>query len=335
MSLTPGTRLGVYEIVAPVGAGGMGEVYRARDPRLSREVAIKILPKGDADPERQRRFALEARAAGSLNHPNILAVYDVGTDADTPYIISELVEGEPVRGEMQRGPLPIKRVLDLATQIADGLAAAHEAGVVHRDLKPENLMVTRAGRVKILDFGLAKEVRATAREGVSLSPTMTVPGLILGTVPYMSPEQARGVEVDFRSDQFSLGLILYEMAAGRPAFQRDNPVQTLAAIIGEEAPPVTSFNPAVPVPLRWIIDRCLAKDSRERYGSTIDLFHDLRTARDRLTESAVSEPTRVDRRRTWKARLATAVAAVLAVIAGVLIWTAARSTTVADLLRIG
>lgn len=281
-------RFGPYEIVGQLGAGGMGEVYRARDHRLQREVALKILPESAAsNPDRQRRFAQEAITASALNHPNILAVYDVGVEGGTPYLVSELIEGTSLRHEMSQGRIPIKRLLDLSLQIAQGLAAAHEAGIVHRDLKPENVMVTRDGRVKILDFGLAK---VFAEDGELANPpvlTQTAPGLVIGTVPYMSPEQARGARADFRSDQFALGVVLYEMSTGTHPFRRDTAVQTLSAVIGEEPPPLSELHAALPVPLRWLIGRLLAKSPRERYAHTADIAADLRTIRDHLTEATL------------------------------------------------
>ena len=299
MTIGAGVHLGPYEILAPLGAGGMGEVYRARDSRLAREVALKILPAALSDPERERRFGQEARAAGALNHPNILAVYDVGADDGLHYLVSELIDGEPLRNEMDRGPVPIKRLLTLAAQIADGLATAHGAGIVHRDLKPENVMVTREGRVKIVDFGLAK-VLGPVDTGGSPPTTQTEAGLVMGTVPYMSPEQARGGSVDFRSDQFSFGVILYEMAAGVHPFRRETSVQTLSAIIADEARPLTDFCPGVPPLLWWLIDRCLAKEPTERYASTRDLAHDLASLRSRLSAlgalDAAARPTTKRRR---------------------------------------
>ena len=217
-----GSRFGPYEVVARLGAGGMGEVYRARDPRLHREVAIKILSQSVASsPERQRRFAQEAIAASALNHPNILVVYDVGVEGDVPYIVSELIDGAPLREEMQRGRIAVRRLMEIATRVAAGLAAAHAAGIMHRDLKPENVMVGRDGQIKIVDFGLAKPSASDAVETIEAGgPTQTAAGLIVGTVPYMSPEQAAGGSVDFRSDQFSFGLMLYEMATGAHPFLR-------------------------------------------------------------------------------------------------------------------
>jgi len=266
----------------------MGEVYRARDPRLRREVAVKILLEaGAADPERQRRFAQEAIAASALNHPNILVVYDVGVEGGVPYLVSELIDGVPLRDEMHRGPTPLKRLLDVAVRIADGLAAAHGAGIVHRDLKPENVMVTRDGRVKIVDFGLAKTLYPDPNESLNPSAlTQTATGLLLGTVPYMSPEQASGGAVDFRSDQFALGLMLYEMATGVHPFLRVTPVQTLSAVIADEARPLAELNASVPISVRWVIERCLAKDPRGRYAHTADLAADLQQLRDRLTDLA-------------------------------------------------
>ena len=279
------SRFGPYEIVAPLGAGGMGEVYRARDTRLQRDVALKTLPLTvDSDPARERRFLDEARAAGALNHPNILSVFDVGIEGATPFLVTELIEGKQLRDEIDRGPVPLKRLLDLAAQIAAGLQAAHQAGFVHRDLKPENVMVTRDGRVKIVDFGLAKNYATSSLPNADSFQTRTDTALIVGTVPYMSPEQASGGEVDFHSDQFSLGLVLYELAAGRHPFRRDTAVQTLSAIIGEEPPPLGDLDARVPGPLRWVIERCLAKDPAERYASTADLARDLTMLRARLPE---------------------------------------------------
>ena len=220
--VTP-TSLGPYEILSLIGAGGGGEVYRAWDPRLERHVALKILHRrAETDPDRVHRFVAEARAASALNHPNIVTVFDAAVDDAVPYIVAELVDGRPLRDELARGPVPLKRLLDLATQIADGLAAAHDAGIVHRDLKPENVMVTRTGRVKILDFGLARGAVSSAMPpGTPIATsfeTMTDMALGAGTAPYMSPEQARGAATDYRSDQFSFGLMLFEMLTGRPAY---------------------------------------------------------------------------------------------------------------------
>jgi len=230
--ISAGSRLGPYEIVAPIGAGGMGEVYRARDSRLSREVAIKVLPASFSnDPDRLRRFEQEAKAAGLLNHPNITAVYDIGSHEGAPYVVSELLEGETLRAGLSGGRLSPRKAIDYALQMAHGLAAAHEKGIIHRDLKPENLFLTKDGRVKILDFGLAKLTHA--EEGGSQQtnlPTATAgtePGVVLGTLGYMAPEQVRGRQADARSDIFSFGAILYEMLSEQRAFKGDSAVETM------------------------------------------------------------------------------------------------------------
>ena len=260
----------------------MGRVYRARDTRLNRDVALKMLHDTvEGNEPRVRRFLEEARAAGALSHPNILAVYDVGTDNGRPYIVSELVDGFSLRREIEAGIMPMARALDLAAQIADGLTAAHQAGLVHRDLKPDNVMVTRSGRVKIVDFGLAKAVRPEGTEGADLR-TLTVPHAVLGTAPYMSPEQARGGHLDFRSDLFSFGSILYEMVTGRRAFDRATPIETLTAVLHDEPVPAGQVNPRVPLPLQWILQRCMAKAPDDRYAATADLHQDLRVLRETL-----------------------------------------------------
>ena len=271
MTLAPGIRLGPYEIVAELGAGGMGVVYRARDTRLRREVAVKVLPasfSGDAD--RLRRFEEESRAAGSLNHPNIVAIYDVGEQEGSPFVVTELLDGETLRERMAGGPLPVRKVVDYAIQIARGLAAAHEAGIVHRDIKPENLMVLHDGRIKILDFGLAKLVLppAAAVSEVPTAAMATEPGALLGTVSYMSPEQARGLGVDHRSDLFSFGAVLYELLSGRRPFSGDTTADTLSAILREDPP---DLPPSVPTGLDRIVRRCLEKSPAERFQSARDL----------------------------------------------------------------
>jgi Tol biopolymer transport system component/predicted Ser/Thr protein kinase len=265
----------------------MGEVYRARDTRLGREVAIKILPRElAADPERLRRFEQEARAASALNHPNVVVVHDVGSANGVSFIAMERVDGRSLREILNGAMLPIRRILAIGTQLADGLARAHAAGIIHRDLKPENVMVTEDGHVKILDFGLAKLASASPSDLTS-APTAAVEaprtsaGVILGTVGYMSPEQAAGRALDHRSDQFSLGAVLYEMATGRRAFAGESAAQTLAAIIDDEPPPVSSLRADVPPPLVWTTERCLAKAPAERYDSTRDLARELTNLRDR------------------------------------------------------
>jgi dipeptidyl aminopeptidase/acylaminoacyl peptidase/predicted Ser/Thr protein kinase len=293
VTLAAGTKLGSYEITSPLGAGGMGEVYRAKDARLGREVAIKVLPEALAgDPDRRQRFELEARAASALNHPNILTVYDVGEAGGAVYLAMELIEGRTLRELVASGePLATKKLLDVAVQTAEGLAKAHSAGIVHRDLKPENLMVSKDGFVKILDFGLAKLIEAPTQDE-SVAPTAvaspTEPGTVMGTAGYMSPEQASGQPVDFHSDQFTLGAILYEMATGKRAFQRKTGAETLTAIIREEPEPLSQLAPRAPAPVRWIVERLLAKDPEERYASTKDLARDLKSVRDHLTETSFS-----------------------------------------------
>jgi eukaryotic-like serine/threonine-protein kinase len=293
VTLGPGSRLGPYEIVSRLGAGGMGEVWRAKDPRLGREVAIKVLlPEVAGDAGRLRRLEQEARSASALNHPNIVTVYDIGSSDGTFYIAMEFVEGETLRHAFPPEPLLVRRLLEIAAQIADGLAKAHAAGIVHRDLKPENIAVSKDGWVKILDFGLAKLVEVPSQSPsvvLTAGSDGTLPGVVMGSAGYMSPEQAGGRPVDFRSDQFSFGTILYELATGRRAFQRATLAESLTAIIREEPEPVANLNPRVPAPLRWIVERCLAKEPDGRYASTRDLARDLATLRDRLGETTSGE----------------------------------------------
>jgi Tol biopolymer transport system component len=292
VTLSAGTRLGPYEILAPIGAGGMGEVYRARDERLKREVAVKVLPAElAADPERRTRFEREARAASALSHPNILTIFDIGTDNDTVYIAMELVEGGTLKDLTASGPVPTRKLLELATQIAEGLSAAHAAGIVHRDLKPANVMVSKHGHAKILDFGLAKLVTPEDQEVSALQTAggdLTRPGMVMGTIGYMSPEQAAGRPTDFRSDQFAFGSILYEMATGKRAFERGTTAETLTAIIREEPESVSQLNARLPAPVRWLVERCLSKDPEDRFGTTKDLARDLAAIRDHLSEAPVS-----------------------------------------------
>ncbi|MDL1949196.1 serine/threonine protein kinase, partial [Acidobacteria bacterium ACD] len=294
MALDPGTRLGPFEVVSLLGVGGMGEVYRGRDTRLGREVALKILPVHLlAERERLVRFAQEARAASNLNHPNIVTIHEVGLANGTPFIAMELVEGRSLRSLMSDGPMALRRFLDLAAQLAEGVARAHEAGLVHRDLKPENVMVTRDGFVKILDFGLAKLAAAPGTNGLPTAgdPTLTAAGMVVGSPGYMSPEQASGRPLDARSDQFSLGLVYYEMLTGRRAFQRGTAVQTLSAIIQDEAEPLQLLAPRVPAPVRWIVERCLAKDPEERWAATKDLARDLRHLARNVEALSAAEST--------------------------------------------
>ncbi|HXZ28563.1 MAG TPA: protein kinase [Terriglobales bacterium] len=293
MALQAGSRLGHYEITGVLGAGGMGEVYRARDTRLGREVALKVLPDALAYGRTGReRFEQEARSASALNHPNIVTIYELAQADSIHYIAMELVEGETLRQKLERGPLPLRKALEVAAQVAEGLAKAHESGIVHRDLKPENVIVPREGPVKILDFGLAKPA-APSLPGVSQISTQgfaTSPGAVMGTAAYMSPEQAGGQPLDFRSDQFSFGLMLYEMVTGSRAFQRHTTAETMAAIIREEPEPMRARNPALPAPLCWMTERCLAKDPKERYVSTRDLAREVAALRDRLADLPQESP---------------------------------------------
>ena len=306
----------------------MGEVYRARDERLGREVAIKVLA-GElaADSERLRRFEKEARSASALNHPNIVTIHDIGSFEGVSYIAMEKVDGQTLR-ELVNGPLAIKRLLPIATQVADGLAKAHEAGIVHRDLKPENVMVTKDGLVKILDFGLAKLTAKSSGSGEGAKlPTMTgtTPGVVIGTVGYMSPEQANGEAVDFRSDQFSFGSMLYEMSTGKRAFQKKTAIDTLGAILNEEPEPIAALNPKVPTALRWIVERCLAKESRNRYASTEDLARDLATVRDRLSEATSGSGESLGVKPAARRRLGWIVAGALLLARGAASATSSRS----------
>jgi eukaryotic-like serine/threonine-protein kinase len=279
MGLESGTRLGPYEIQGAVGAGGMGEVYRARDTRLERTVAIKVLPDGFAgDPDRLRRFEQEARAVAALNHPNIMAVYDIGENRGTPYMVSELLDGETLREKMKEGPLGQRRAVEVASQIAEGLAAAHDRGVVHRDLKPENVFVTNHGRVKVLDFGLAKLQAHLTKTALGGAPddgatmgTQTSPGVVLGTAGYMSPEQVRGKEVDARTDIFALGAILYEMLSGQRAFKGESSVETMNAILKEDPPELETEKLRVSPGLERIVRRCLEKEPARRFHSARDV----------------------------------------------------------------
>ncbi len=260
-------RLGPYEILVPIGAGGMGEVYKARDTRLDREVAIKVLPAAfAADPDRLRRFEQEARATAALDHPNILAIHDLGTHDGSPYLVAELLEGSPLRERLKDGPLPCREAVEIATQVAHGLAAAHARGIFHRDLKPENLFLTTDGIVKILDFGLAKlAVRPAGDETPTEATTQTqqtAGGVLLGTVPYMAPEQARGMPVDQRADVFAFGVVLYEMLDGKRPFRGATSTDTVAAILRDEPPPLPA---SVPAALAAVVSRCLAKEPGERY----------------------------------------------------------------------
>ena len=312
MTLAAGTRLGPYEILSPLGAGGMGEVYRARDPRLHREVAIKVLPASfSADSERLRRFEQEARAAGMLNHPNILSVHDVGFEGGAPYVVSELLEGETLRSALGGGPLPVRKAIDYGAQIARGLASAHEKGIVHRDLKPENLFVTSDGRVKILDFGLAKVTEAEGGAGTSsraaTEVAATEPGVVLGTVGYMSPEQVRGRPASPQSDIFSFGAVLYEIVSGQKAFRGESAAETMSGILTKDPPDLSLGNPDIPRGLERVVRRCLEKSPEQRFGSARDLAFDLEALAEPGSPAFAPPGARAKRPTGW---IVAAVAAV-------------------------
>ena len=305
MSLGIGSRVGPYEIVEWLGAGGMGEVYRARDPRLDRDVAVKLISETLAsDPGRLHRFEHEARAAGQLNHPNVLVVYDVGTHAGGPYIVSELLEGESLRSRLQGTSLPWRKAVEYARQVADGLAAAHDKNIVHRDVKPDNLFVTSSGPLKILDFGIAKLTQPADETVPPIGArTDTVPGKVVGTAAYMSPEQVRGESIDARSDIFSLGAVLYEMLTGQPAFERPTPAETAAAILKED--PEGGLPPRTPPALERIVSRCLEKSRTARFQSARDLAFALECLPATGSVDAVQDrPARPSRSASWSMLLA-------------------------------
>jgi serine/threonine protein kinase len=315
MPLGPGTRVGPYEIVSAIGAGGMGEVYRARDPRLGRDVAIKVLPAAfSTDSERLQRFEQEARAAAALNHPNILAVYDIGTHEGAPYIVSELLEGETLRERLKGQALPVRKAIEYAIHVAHGLSAAHARGIVHRDLKPENLFLTSDGRVKILDFGLAKLTQSEPMlAGMSALPTTppdTLPGVVLGTIGYMAPEQVRGLQADHRADLFAFGAILYEMLSGRRAFPGDTAIDTMTAVLKED-PPDLPVAHHIPPALERIVDRCLEKNPGNRFQSAGDLAFALEGATSPSSDTVVG--TDQPRVHPWRERLAWTITTVLVI----------------------
>jgi Tol biopolymer transport system component len=312
MTLTSGTKLGPYEIVSPLGAGGMGEVYRARDTRLNRDVAVKILPTAFArDPERMRRFQQEAQAVAALNHPNILAIHDFGEHEGSPYIVTEFLEGETLRLRVSTGALPVRKAGEYAEQIARGLAAAHGRGIVHRDLKPENIFVTRDGRLKILDFGLAKLMRqeGTLAADAATLASQTEPGVVMGTIGYMSPEQVKGLAADHRSDLFSFGAILYEMLSGKRAFHGDSPVETMSAILKQDPPELTETSRTVPPALERIVRHCLEKNPEERFQSARDVAFALGALSD--SSSATSRAVTVGAGWAWRPRVRVAAEIVL------------------------
>jgi Tol biopolymer transport system component len=299
--MATGDSLGPYKLGALIGAGGMGAVYKARDSRLNRDVAIKVLPASFAtDPERLRRFQTEARAAGALSHPNILTVFDAGLEGDTPYLVSELLEGEPLRDRMARGRLSLSKIADYGKQVAAGLAAAHDKGIVHRDIKPENLFLTRDGRIKILDFGLAKsKAQEPAEEGATQS-LVTATGSVMGTTSYMSPEQVLAKGVDGRSDIFSLGCVLYEMATGVRPFVGDNAIAVMHGIVNDDPAELPSINPEVPVAFDRVVRHCLEKNPDDRFQSVRGLIFALDTlAQATQVPTHAGEPV-TRRRKLWK-----------------------------------
>src|SRR5580704_12760728 len=274
MPLTPGTKLGPYEILGPLGAGGMGEVYRAKDSRLGRDVALKVLPESFArEGDRLRRFEQEARAVAALNHPNILAVFDIGQHDGSPFLVSELLEGETLRAVLDRGSVPQRKTIEYGVQIAHGLAAAHEKGIVHRDLKPENVFVTKDGRIKILDFGLAKLAQKTGTDSgdITLTSEHTAAGVVMGTASYMAPEQVRGETADPRTDIFAFGAVLYEMLSGVRAFRRDTAAETMTAVLKDDPPELSDPGRMVSSTLERIVRRCLEKSPDQRFQSARDL----------------------------------------------------------------
>ncbi|HLN59346.1 MAG TPA: serine/threonine-protein kinase, partial [Thermoanaerobaculia bacterium] len=318
MTIAAGHRLGPYKILAPIGAGGMGEVYRARDEKLDRDVAVKVLPQTVAmDPETLARFEREAKAVAALSHPNILAIHDFGNQDGIAYAVMELLEGETLRGKLDAGPVQQKQAVDYALQIARGLSTAHEKGVVHRDLKPENLFVTRDGHVKILDFGLAKRVEAVAPGEETSAPTVsrhTEPGTVMGTIGYMSPEQVRGLPVDQRSDIFSLGAVLYELLSGKRAFDRLTAADTMSAILKEDPPELSESGRSISPALDRIVRHCLEKDRDNRFQSARDVAFNLSELSSRAVVSGAQHAAPPRPRRT---ALIAAVAVAVILVLGV------------------
>jgi|HubBroStandDraft_6_1064221.scaffolds.fasta_scaffold00005_173 Tol biopolymer transport system component len=325
MALTSGTKLGPYEIQSPLGAGGMGEVYRARDTRLGRDVAIKVLPEALVrDADRLRRFEQEARTIAALNHPNILAIHDIGTHDGAPFLVSEFLEGVTLREKLEAGPLPARRAIEYALGFAQGLAAAHEKGIVHRDLKPENVFITRDGRVKVLDFGLAKLVRVEERNETALTlGSGTLPGMVMGTVGYMSPEQVRGEPSDARSDIFSFGAVFYEMLTGKRAFKRDTSAETMTAVLREDPPELNESGWQAPLGVQRILTRCLEKSVERRFQSASDLAFAIESLNGTSSAKSVAQPKVSRAWLPWAAVLATVVVLVAVAWLGGR-WSAAR-----------
>ena len=331
--------LGPYRLAGRIGEGGMGAVYRATDTRLGRHVAIKVLTAVTlSDKERLQRFEQEARATGMLNHPNLLTIYDVGNSDGTPFLVSELLEGETLRDRLDRGAIPPRKSVEIALQIAHGLAAAHEKGIIHRDLKPENIYITKEGRVKILDFGIAKLSATGAEDGPKFQMAATEPGIVLGTVGYMSPEQVRGEQVDRRSDIFAFGAILYEMLTGSRAFKRDSSIETLSAILKEEPKELVELNPNVPPPLERLVRRCLEKDREQRFQNARDLAFNLETLSTFSSPGTMAGQTQVPRTQSHQATVqtpapGTAATSQLPVTSAIRAPTTARPRTTTTMIR--
>jgi Tol biopolymer transport system component/tRNA A-37 threonylcarbamoyl transferase component Bud32 len=335
MTLAPGAKLGPYEIQSPLGSGGMGEVYRARDTRLGREIALKILPESFAhESDRLHRFEQEARAVAALNHPSILAVFDIGQHDGSPFLVSELLDGESLRAVLDRGALPQRKTIEYGVQIAQGLAAAHEKGIVHRDLKPENVFVTKDGRIKILDFGLAKLAQkasavAAESDGITRTLSQTAAGVVMGTASYMAPEQVRGEAADPRTDIFAFGAVLFEMLSGQRAFRRDTPAETMTAILKEDPPEVSDPGHPVSPALDRIVRRCLEKSAEQRFQSAKDLSFALSalSGSDASGAGRVAEAPRRARLMRWPL-----IALALTVVAGVA-WFVARRPAAPERLQ--
>ncbi|MEP6769144.1 MAG: protein kinase [Acidobacteriota bacterium] len=338
MTLAAGTPLGPYEILSPLGAGGMGEVYRARDKKLDRDVAVKVLPRSvAADLDTLARFEREAKAVAALSHPNILAIHDFGNEDGIAYAVMELLEGETLRGKLDTGPIPQRQALDYALQIARGLSAAHEKGIVHRDLKPENLFVTTDGHVKILDFGLVKRIEATLPEeetSAPIGPAQTVRGTVMGTAGYMSPEQARGLPVDHRSDLFSFGAILYELLSGKKAFKKDTASDTMAAILRDEPPGLSESGSGIPPALDNVVRHCLEKNRQDRFQSAKDIVFALSVASTSTFTSGPQATTpRVGKNRVLIAA-AVVVAVLIAIAAALLLRPTRKGGEAGDMKRL-
>src|SRR5262249_15909479 len=333
MPLVVGSRVDSYEIVTLLGAGGMGEVYRARDTALKRDVAIKVLPEfWSRDPERLRRFELEAQAAAALNHPNIVSIFHVGQHDGAPYIVTELLHGESLRDRLHHGPMRLREVLDLGIEIARGLAAAHDAGIVHRDLKPENLFLTRDGRVKILDFGLAKlaPAHAAGADGPTVTLLESTPGEVVGPLGYMAPEQVRGLAADALTDIFGLGVILYEMLTGHRAFRKPTSAETMSAILNEDPPPISRLAAGTPPGLQRVSYRCLAKNPEQRFQHAADLAFALEALSASSSMSVAAEAHAPPLVRLWFWIVAPVVLLLIAAVMVLYLWTRTPAVPVVE-----